>query len=77
MRSSQFKNTDPDTLAKAGIGQGIVNVAEDLQKFYLKLAEQSLPVIEVHPTKNITIVISEGVDIAIRKQETSKVELEG
>ena len=77
VRSSQFKNTDPDTLAKAGIGQGIVNVAEDLQKFYLKLAEQSLPVIEVHPTKNITIVISEGVDIAIRKQETSKVELEG
>jgi conjugal transfer pilus assembly protein TraB len=77
VRSSQFKNTDPDTLAKAGIGQGIVNVAEDLQKFYLKLAEQSLPVIEVHPTKNITIVISEGVDIAIRKQETSTVELEG
>jgi conjugal transfer pilus assembly protein TraB len=77
VQSSQFRNTDPDTLAKAGIGQGIVNVAEDLQKFYLKLAEQSLPVIEVHPTKNITIVISEGVDIAIKKQETSKVELEG
>jgi len=52
-------------------------VAEDLQKFYLDLAEQSLPVIEVHPTKNITIVISEGVDIAIKKQETSKVELDG
>ena len=36
--SSQFKDTDPDTLAKAGIGQGIVNVADDLQKFYLQLA---------------------------------------
>ena len=77
VRTGQFKDTDPETLAKAGIGQGIVNVAEDLQKFYLDLAEQSLPVIEVHPTKNITIVISEGVDIAIKKQETSKVELEG
>ena len=77
VRTGQFKDTDPDTLAKAGIGQGIVNVAEDLQKFYLDLAEQSLPVIEVHPTKNITIVISEGVDIAIKKQETSKVELDG
>jgi conjugal transfer pilus assembly protein TraB len=77
VRSSQFKDTDADTLARAGIGQGIVNVAEDLQKFYLDLAEQSLPVIEVHPTKNITIVISEGVDIAIKKQETSKVELDG
>ncbi|MGB5987834.1 MAG: TraB/VirB10 family protein, partial [Desulfobacterales bacterium] len=31
VRSSQFTNTDPDTLAMAGIGQGIVNVAEDLQ----------------------------------------------
>ena len=77
VRSSQIRNTDADTLAKAGIGQGIVNVAEDLQKFYLQLAEQTLPVIEVHPTKNITIVISEGVDMAIRKQDTSKVELEG
>ena len=77
VRTGQFKNTDPDTLAKAGFGQGIVNVAENLQKFYLDLAKQSLPVIEVHPTKNITIVISEGVDIAIKKQETSKVELEG
>jgi conjugal transfer pilus assembly protein TraB len=77
VRTGQFRDTNPDTLAKAGIGQGIVNVAEDLQKFYLDLAEQSLPVIEVHPTKNITIVISEGVDIAIRKQETAKVELEG
>ena len=77
VRTGQFKDTDPETLAKAGIGQGIVNVAEDLQQFYLDLAEQSLPVIEVHPTKNITIVISEGVDIAIKKQETSKVELEG
>jgi conjugal transfer pilus assembly protein TraB len=77
VRSGQFKDTDAETLARAGFGQGIVNVAEDLQKFYLDLAEQSLPVIEVHPTKNITIVISEGVDIAIKKQETSKVELEG
>lgn len=77
VRSGQFKDTDADTLARAGFGQGIVNVAEDLQKFYLDLAEQSLPVIEVHPTKNITIVISEGVDIAIKKQETSKVELDG
>jgi conjugal transfer pilus assembly protein TraB len=75
VRTGQFTDTDPETLAKAGIGQGIVNVAQDLQKFYLDLAEQSLPVIEVHPTKNITIVISEGVDIAIKKQETSKVEL--
>ena len=77
VRTGQFKDTDPGTLAKAGIGQGIVNVAQDLQKFYLDLAEQSLPVIEVHPTKNITIVISEGVDIGIKKQDTTKVELEG
>jgi conjugal transfer pilus assembly protein TraB len=75
VRTENYKDTNPDTLAKAGIGQGIVNVAEDLQKFYLQLAEQTLPVIEVHPTKNITLVISEGVDIDIKKQETPKVEV--
>lgn len=65
-----MKNTDPSSLAKAGVGGGIVAVAEDLEKFYLHLAEQTLPCVEVGPAKDITIVFSEGVDLEIKKRKT-------
>lgn len=64
--------TEEDTKAvtKAGIGKGISEAAKELQKFYLQLAEQTLPVIEVGATKSVTLVISEGVNLDIKKQNT-------
>ena len=56
----------PSELLKAGVGGGIAQGASELQKFYLELARQSLPVVEVGATKNVTLVISEGVDLEIR-----------
>jgi len=63
-----FKNTDPSTLTRAGVGGGVVAVAEDLEKFYLNLAEQTLPCVEVGPAKDITLVFSEGVELEIKKR---------
>jgi hypothetical protein len=69
-QSSQLENTSGETLVKAGAGRSIVNVAKDLQKFYLQLASQTMPVIEVGPTKNITVVISEGEELVIKERKT-------
>lgn len=63
-----LKNTDPSTLSRAGVGGGVVAVAEDLEKFYLNLAEQTLPCVEVGPAKDITLVFSEGVNLEIKKR---------
>lgn len=63
-----LKNTDPSTLSRAGVGGGVVAVADDLEKFYLNLAEQTLPCVEVGPAKDITLVFSEGVDLEIKKR---------
>ena len=57
----------PSDILKAGAGSGIAQAASELQKFYLELARQSLPVIEVGATKNVTLVVSEGVDLEIRE----------
>jgi len=64
--------TEDDTKAvtKAGVGKGISQAAKELQKFYLQLAEQTLPVIEVGATKSVTLVISEGVNLDIKRQNT-------
>jgi conjugal transfer pilus assembly protein TraB len=65
----RLKDTSTGTLATAGAGRGIARSAESLQEFYLRLAEQSLPVIEVGPTKKITIIISEGTELMIKERK--------
>jgi conjugal transfer pilus assembly protein TraB len=52
--------------AKAGAGQGIKGASDDLKKFYLELAQQTIPVIEVLPAKAVTLVFSAGVNLEIK-----------
>ena len=66
--SKMWTEADTKHVFKAGAGKGIAQAAKELQKFYLQLAEQTLPVIEVGATKNVTMVISEGVNLEIQKQ---------
>lgn len=53
-------------LLKSAAGAGMAEASHDLQKFYLKLAEATLPVIEIGAARDITLVISEGVDLEIK-----------
>ena len=66
--STQLKDTDLSTVTQAGLGGSLSSVAEDLSDFYLNLASQTLPVIEVGPTKDITIAFQEGVELEIKKR---------
>ncbi|MFH7319283.1 TraB/VirB10 family protein [Desulfurivibrio sp. D14AmB] len=58
---------DSDDLTRAAIGGGVSEGAKTLADFYLDLAKQTTPVIEVNATKNITVVISEGKELEIRE----------
>ena len=49
-----------------GAGSGLASAFKDTQKFYLDLAKQALPVIEVGATKDVTLVIEEGVTLELR-----------
>lgn len=54
-------------VALAGLGNGLAGGFKELQKFYLDLARQSMPVVEVGATRPVTLVISEGTTLSIRK----------
>ncbi len=58
----------PEEAAKAGLGKGIGKLGEGLSDFYLDLAKQTLPVIQVGAGKRVTVVFSEGKDLKIRKK---------
>lgn len=59
----------PGDVGKVAIGSGISKGTKELEKFYLELAKQAMPVIEVGATKIVTLVISEGVQLKIMDQE--------
>lgn len=51
---------------KAGLGSGVAAAAHDIQKFYLDLARNSGPVIEVLGQKQVTVVITEGTELELK-----------
>jgi len=58
---------EPSKVAQAGLGAGLAESSKDLRKFYLDMAKQSSPVIEVGPAKKVTVVITEGIWLEIRE----------
>ena len=60
------QTVQPSKILEAGVGGGIAQGANQLEKFYLSLAKQSMPVVEVGATRDVTLVISEGVSLQIK-----------
>jgi conjugal transfer pilus assembly protein TraB len=61
---------DPSRVFKAGAGQGIASGASELAKYWLDLAKQSSPVVEVGAAKKVTVFIQEGVWLNVMENET-------
>jgi len=51
---------------RRGMGQGLSDASNDIRKVFLDLVRQSSPVIEVGPTKKVSVVLIEGVNLQIR-----------
>jgi conjugal transfer pilus assembly protein TraB len=62
----QTYGTSAQDIGIAAVGKGISGATKEIQKFYMELAHQSLPVIEVGNGKNITVVVTKGVDLEIK-----------
>ncbi|MDK2812632.1 MAG: conjugal transfer pilus assembly protein TraB [Petrotoga sp.] len=61
-----LSTVEPGKAVQYGIGTGIQQAANELLRFYMELARQAIPVIEVLPTRSVTVVISEGVDLVLK-----------
>jgi len=57
---------EPGKILSSGIAGGLQSAANELVKFYMELARQSVPVVEVLPVRNVTAVISEGVELVVK-----------
>ena len=61
---SQIK---PDEVALAGVGTGISNAFKEIQKFYMELARQTMPVIEIGAARPVTLVLTKSTQLNIKK----------
>lgn len=59
---------DTDKAVTAGLGRGVSQAAQDIQKFLLDLGKQAVPVVEVGAMRTITVVISEGIELEIKER---------
>ncbi len=57
---------DSSQVGKSALGTGLSESANKLSDFYLNLAKQATPVIEVGAEKRITVIISEGKELEIK-----------
>ena len=57
---------DQNQLAKSAAGGGLAEGSKTLHDLYLDLAKQATPVIEVGAAKSVTVVVSEGKELAIK-----------
>lgn len=59
---------DSDSLIQSAGGQALKSGSQAIQKLFLDLAKQTVPVIEVGATKKLTVVIQKGVDLEIMEK---------
>jgi conjugal transfer pilus assembly protein TraB len=57
---------DSTQIGKYAVGGGLSEGANTLSDFYMTLAKQTTPVIEVAATKKVTVIVAEGKDLEIK-----------
>ncbi len=67
--------TNLGDIGVAGLGQGIASAADDVRKFYMQLANKTMPVIEVKGRKRITVVVTKGTKVEIREFKRDRLEV--
>jgi len=62
----QTQSVDPGQIGRAGLGEGVSKAASEYGRIIADLVRQQAPVLEVGPTKDVTVVLTEGVWLDIK-----------
>jgi hypothetical protein len=66
------RSLDTGQAVKAGVASGLSKSSDKLTDFYLDLARQAGPIVEVGAAKDVVVVIQEGVTLEIKPTAGSK-----
>ena len=60
------QRTNEEDIVKVAAGEGVSSAAKQLSQFYLALAQQTVPVVEVNAVRDVYVVITEGNELEIK-----------
>lgn len=66
--STAYQYPALEQVVGSGVSQGLNKSATALAQFYIKLAEQMFPVIELDANRKMTIILIKGVDLKMEKK---------
>ena len=66
------QSVKPEDVGWTGLGKGISDAFSEIQKFYMTLAHQTMPVVEIGAARPITLVVTKGVSLEIKKIKGGK-----
>ncbi|MFY4257838.1 TrbI/VirB10 family protein [Achromobacter xylosoxidans] len=58
--SVQTQSVDASTIGKTGLATGLSDAAKSVSEYYLKLADQMMPVLEVDAGRKVTVALKKG-----------------
>ncbi len=58
---------EPEKIGMAGLGSGLAGGFKEVQKFYTELAKETMPVIEIGAARRVTLVLTKGANLEIKK----------
>ena len=64
--SAQYQSIDMGAAAQAGVGKGISEASKMVAQFYLDMAKEMFPVIEVDAGRKVSIVTLRGIQLSLR-----------
>lgn len=66
--TQQFQMPNPSMLAMGGVAGGISQAANSISQFYLTMAQQMFPVVEVDAGRKATIVLTKGFSLDVTQK---------
>lgn len=61
--TSRTQRPDAGTIAGSGLAQGVSDAAKSVSEYYLKLADQMMPVLEIDAMTPVTVTFLKGVEL--------------
>lgn len=68
-QNMQFQTNTLSNIMTAGVGQGVATSANNVSQFYLNMATQMFPVVEIDASRRVTIILVRGVELNSDKKK--------
>ncbi len=58
-----YQYPNPDYVLGSGVGKGVQTAGQQLSQYYIKLAENMFPVIEIDAGRKVTVILLKGLEV--------------